>query len=292
MKIFLIFSLSVLGIFIFIKILTRRWGIENPKDENNELDELHRKLSLSESKVVESVTAKTKQPSNGRKSHLHRHGNHPNNMNCDRYFFSGKYTATRKMRTKREAFVFENEDPLQVIKDMGYEDPIEYTFQEWPEMSDAQKAVLYDRTNGHYQRNLCSYDASGLLDQILDGKSRPSDSLFDYTKAVRIPASYYYSDDRLQGTILHDLQAGKKGKECLAFKVYTVYCELWGLPVGNLIASEHKDVFYGFSANMTEDEANNYAREMWISMDDERKLKDRIKEYLRNCGLVKNEGKK
>lgn len=50
-----------------------------------------------------------------------------NNLNYTDYTFSGKFTKTGKMRTKRHIQIFKNEDVLSSIQALGYEDPIQYT---------------------------------------------------------------------------------------------------------------------------------------------------------------------
>ncbi len=159
------------------------------------------------------------------------------------------------------------------------------SYHEWYPMSDSQKAVLFDRTNGHYQNNLSVDDASGLLDQILDGSPMPTKELFDYTEKMRIPASYYYPEGRLVGHLLHDL----KGRDNVAFRVYRLYCEKKGIRIQNLYDSEYKDVFYQFADRFpTQEELDQYVRDSWVIID-KRIIKDmekQIYDYLQEKEII------
>ena len=151
-------------------------------------------------------------------------------------------------------------------------------------MSEKQRKVLYDRTNGHYQKDLCSLDASGLLDRILNQKEKPLNALFHYADTMRIPVSYYYSDERLQGNLLHDLA----GLDNIAFRVYIVYCGIKHIRVGNLLDSEHKDVFYDYAKRFsTEEELDVFVKDAWVrGMPVRGKIYKEITEYLKSSGIV------
>ena len=112
--VFLIFLFSIICFVLAIKSGKRT---DNTTDAmTNYIPE---KLHVSRSNTRVPHTNDVHEPQ------LHRHGNHSNNMNCDWYKFSGKYTTTGRIRTNKDAYVFKNEDPLEVIKNMGYDEPIE-----------------------------------------------------------------------------------------------------------------------------------------------------------------------
>ncbi len=218
-----------------------------------------------------------------RKPHLHRKDNKPNNMNCDRYLFTAVFKETGKKRSKKEAFVFPGERAADVIRGMGYGEPIECIPYEWEPMSDKQKEVLRDRTNGHYQNNLCLQDASGLLDQILSGDKRPKDEFFFYADSMRVPVSYYYGENRLTGSLLHDL----KGRDNVALRVYLAYCKKKKIQPENLLVSEHRSVFYGFADRFaTREELDKYVTDAWNNRAGDKAREKEIVEYLKEKRLL------
>lgn len=216
---------------------------------------------------------------------IYRKDNKPNNMNCDRYKFSGKYSKTGKMRTKKEAYVFPGEDPLQVIKDMGYEDPIEYEYDEWPVMSDKQIKLLYDRSGGKFQRNMCSQDASAMIDRLLDHTFNADPGLFEYAKTMRIPASHYCTKYRLSGMLLHDLE----GKDKIAFQIYYAYCDIQHEEIKNLLVDPLKNLFYKYAEERLVDnefDILDYLKRGGSGYKPETKGWDIAKEFLVREGII------
>ena len=237
-----------------------------------------------------SKTEQKKWDENVKKSketQIYRKDLKPNNMNCDKYRFSGKYSKTGKMRTKREAFVFQGENPLQVIKEAGYEEPIEYVYEEWPEMSDKQKEVLYDRSGGKYQKNMSVGDASAMIERYLDHTFNADPGLFEYANTMRIPVSYYCTASRLSGILLHDLE----GKDKIAFQIYCVYCKIKHDELKNLLIDPLKDKFYQYAEERLADKEYDILDSMYhgaSGIKQKTKEWNVAKEFLIREGLIED----
>ena len=127
---------------------------------------------------------------------------------------------------------------------MGYEEPIEYEYSPWDEMTKKQKEYLYDLTNGHYQNDMSTADASAMIQRCLDGVFEPGiPEMFGYAKEMRVPVSYYCSDYDLKSCILGSLI----GRDSVAFYLYLVYCEVNNEQPQNLNRHLLRDKFYSSS---------------------------------------------
>ena len=175
------------------------------------------------------------------------------NMNCTMYIFSGKYSETNRMRKNKTAYVFDGEDPLDVIIGMGYTDPIEYVKSDFPSPSEAQMNYLMDLTYGHVPDNVSFYDASALIDHYVNKDDKtPNSHLFHFAEQMHIPVSYYCGKKRLYNQIFDGLQERDK----IAFFIFQVYRDYYNdHEIANMNNSSHKNLFYEFADSMINNES-------------------------------------
>lgn len=281
------FFIVLVIIFTVILILPRKkknkpqTGYDEKSDiyENTLLDNYRINTESGETGLKKSDKETMRQPQ------IHRKGEHPNNMNCDRYKFSGRFKETKRIRRNNYAYVFAGDNPKDVIMSMGYEEPIEYSLCEWEPMTEAQREYLKDLTNGKYQDGLCINDASGLIDRYTMHTFNANPFLFKYAEEMKIPASYYYPEERLVGTIFSHLQGADK----IAFFAYMTYCRNKRLELGNLLNSPYKDVFVNFGKKMMENGDydflkylnDNFEFGLWNKKGHKMALN-----YLRDAGII------
>ncbi len=209
-----------------------------------------------------------------------------NNMNCDKYIFSGRYAETKRIRTKNIAYVWPNESPEDVIRRMGYEDPIEYSFEEWEPMTQKQKEYLYDLSHGKYQTDMSIEDASGMIDRYVQKSYVANPDLFHFADTMRIPVSYYFPFKRLNGYLFQHLEP----RDSIAYYCYSVYSRLKKEQIGNMLVSAHKETFYEFADERIEDKSYDFITHINQMQDGEIKSGTKAwkiaKEYLINRGLI------
>ena len=109
------------------------------------------------------------------------------NLNYSDYTFSGKFTKTGRMRTKRHIRIFKDEDVLYSIIKLGYEQPITYSREIPSSPSTAQLDYLYDLALDHgnsVPAVLSFYDASALISRYVDHDRIPNPELFHFADEI------------------------------------------------------------------------------------------------------------
>ena len=174
------------------------------------------------------------------------------NLNYSDYVFSGKFTQTGKMRTKRSIRVFSGEDVLSRIMDLGYEDPISYSRLTPTSPSNSQMDYLSDLAMERDEvvpSALSSTDASALISRYVDRDSIPNPELFQYADEMHISVSYYTGKRMLYDTVFAQLDSFTR----TAFFIFCVCRDVDHCMTGNLNDCPYKELFYSFSESVKED---------------------------------------
>lgn len=108
--------LLILMITLFITFVRRIGMDETAYDQGSRVDTqvptIYNTSSLSKEKEVVLPVRIT-----GKKNELiKRTDSNTNNMNCDRFLFSGKYSQTGRIRTKQKVIIFKGDDLYEEIK--------------------------------------------------------------------------------------------------------------------------------------------------------------------------------
>lgn len=175
-----------------------------------------------------------------------------NNLNYTDYTFSGKFTKTGKMRTKRHIQIFKNEDVLSSIQAIGYEDPIQYTRETPPPPSSAQMDYLRDlaaERGESVPAKLSASDASALISRYVDHDRIPNPELFEYADEMHIGVSYYCGKRMLYDIIFSHLNKLDRS----AFFIFCVYRDIEHSISGNLNQVSCKNFFYTFAESVEND---------------------------------------
>ncbi len=286
----------VIFIFIAIFVMFALWasGIikieEKPENEchskNDEYkqqapDPVDNRISISDAKPDKEEKYPEHDPQ------IFRKNTKTNNMNCDKYIFSGKYKETGKIRKNKLIYVFEGEDVKRCILDAGYEEPIEYTFEPWPEASVKQKEILYDRSGGKYQENMSLDDASAMIERYYTHTWNANRDLFAFANKMRVPVTYYCNYDYLNGRILHDLS----GEDLIAYFAYVIFCMRKNREVRDLTKEPLKETFYEYAKERLADENFDIIKYIHCHDTDDifkprTKAFEITKEYLDTKGLL------
>lgn len=174
------------------------------------------------------------------------------NLNYADYTFSGKYTKTGKMRTKRHIRIFKEEDVLSSIEALGYEQPITYSRDIPPSPSDAQMNYLRDlaaERNERVPAALSSSDAAALISRYVDHDRIPNPELFQYADEMHIGVSYYMGKRTLYDVVFAQL----KNPDRTAFFIFCIYRDFNHSVSGNLNHCPYKEQFYTFAKFATDD---------------------------------------
>lgn len=174
------------------------------------------------------------------------------NLNYSDYTFSGKYTQTGKMRTKRHIQIFEGDDVLSCILNLGYEQPITYSRDIPASPSTEQMKYLRDlaiERGESVPHTLSSSDASALISRYVDHDSIPNPELFQYAKEMRMGVSYYAGKRMLYDVIFAHLTAADRA----AFFIFCIYRDFNHSITANLNRCSYKELFYAFSDSVKAD---------------------------------------
>lgn len=174
------------------------------------------------------------------------------NLNYSNYIFSGKFSKTGKMRTKRRICVFEGDDTLSAIKSPGYEEPISYTREIPSSPSEAQLNYLYDLATerGETVPEYLSFtDASALISRYVDRDSIPNPALFQYATEMHIGVSYFTGKRNLYDIVFAQLSPIDK----YAFFIFCVYRNFNHSMTGNLNRCNYRELFYNFAHMVEQD---------------------------------------
>lgn len=171
------------------------------------------------------------------------------NSNYSEYIFSGKFTKTGKMRTKRHIRIFKNEDILSSILALGYEQPIQFERQIPAPPTSAQMEYLYALASEHEDvvpRVLSCSDASALISRYVDHDRIPNPELFQYATEMHIGVSYYCGKRNLYDIVFHHLNHLDRS----AFFIFCVYRDIDHSITGNLNQCTCKKLFYEFAESV------------------------------------------
>lgn len=174
------------------------------------------------------------------------------NLNYTDYTFSGKYTKTGKMRTKRHIRIFKDEDVLFSIEALGYEEPITYSRDVPSPPSESQLAYLHDLAAERHERipaTLSSADAAALISRYVDHDRIPNPALFQYADEMHIGVSYYMGKRMLYDVVFAQL----KNPDRTAFFIFCIYRDFNHAVSGNLNRCCYKELFYTFAESVTND---------------------------------------
>ncbi|MBR4419568.1 MAG: hypothetical protein IKT32_01690 [Clostridia bacterium] len=143
------------------------------------------------------------------------------NLNYNIYTFTAIHSSTKKKHKNKTIEVFVNENIVDTIKNIGYEEPIEYQKKEFPPPSEAQKNYFRGLTKKELPLNACKFDASALLSRYEDFNDlySPNPDLIAYATKNRIKFSYYIGKKALYSLIFYDLPLIEK----ITFFIFCVY---------------------------------------------------------------------
>lgn len=159
------------------------------------------------------------------------------NMICDLYIFTAKYSKTNRIHTNHTIHIFDSSNIEDAIGKLGYETPIEYERIEFEQPTDKQLDYLKDLTHDNIPQNISKEDASALIDRYVEKDRIPNPDLFSYAKQMNIPVSYYCGKKRLYNTIFENLPL----QDALAFFAFCVYRDEYNsYDIANLNYSPHK----------------------------------------------------
>ena len=190
-----------------------------------------------------SITGKTNEP-------VKKAGHPSHNMNCERYVFSAKFSQTGRMRTNKEVIIFEGDDVFDMIRKMGYEEPITIISTEWNKPSDAQVSYLKNVGLLNQSTGLCSIDASCLLSSYETGIGIAPQGLYQYATKHKIVTSYYAPEDYLYENIWSSLDEEDK----IAFFLFCIYRDRMIYIDANLDAFSQKSCIYEIASSLKTDE--------------------------------------
>lgn len=174
------------------------------------------------------------------------------NLNYSDYTFSGKFTKTGRMRTKRHIRIFKDEDVLYSIIKLGYEQPITYSREIPSSPSTAQLDYLCDLALDHgnsVPAVLSFYDASALISRYVDHDRIPNPELFHFADEMHISVSYYSGKRMLYDIVFAQLDELNR----TAFFIFCVYRDIDHSVSGNLNRCRYKDLFYSFAESVKDD---------------------------------------
>lgn len=174
------------------------------------------------------------------------------NMNCDLYIFTAKYSKTNRIHTNHTIPVFDSNNIETSIIKLGYEAPIEYERIEFEQPTERQLDYLKDLTNNNIPQNISKEDASALIDRYVNNDSIPNPDLFSYAAQMNIPVSYYCGKKRLYNTIFESLDL----RDAIAFFAFCVYKDAFNsYDIANMNYSPYKQLFYEYSDSICDNES-------------------------------------
>lgn len=226
MKILLLFCIIIL-IYYFLTKRSKDDLINiKLKPSNNKLSDCNKE---KEAVLPTRITNKKHAVIKGKWSDL-------DNMNCRKYVFSAKFSQTKRIRTKQQVMIFDGDDFNDVIKKMGFEEPITITSTDWSKPTIAQINYLRDKGLLNQPTGLCSIDVSCILSTYETGIGIAPYDLYQYATNHRIVTSFYAPEDYLYENIWSSIS----GKDRVAF-FYFVYIEIrYTILVQTLIALQKK----------------------------------------------------
>lgn len=217
--------------------------------------------------VIRQTSKDTNNTSSPHKNQYHKKSKSPeytqiikssssnDNMNCDLYNFSGKFSETKRMRKNHTIHIFENENVKDAIIRLGYEEPIEFEKIDFKRPSEAQADYLYDLAHGVVPDNVSFDDASALISRYVEHDRIANPHLFRYATEMHIPVSYYCGKKQLYNLIFGGLEL----RDQIAFFVFCVYRDAYDSrgshQIANLNNSPYKHFFYEF-ANCNKDNSS------------------------------------
>ena len=175
------------------------------------------------------------------------------NLNYDLYQFHFKNPTTNRI-CKRTLEVMVADDPVDFIRQMGYEEITSLEKIVFPRPSERQEEYYYHLTRKHLPPNASSKDASALIsrytiDDDFGEKDMysPNPELIEYATQQKIKFSYYIGKKNLYRLIFNSLDIEEK----IVFFVFCVYKDKMqknGIKVcGNPAACLHYDAFHEFA---------------------------------------------
>ena len=114
------------------------------------------------------------------------------NLNYDIYIFSAISKSTKRKHINKTVEVVLGMSVIEEIKNLGYEEPIEYHKSTAPQATETQKKYYKDLTQKDLPSNASKIDASALISRYLDSDLySPNPDLIFYGTKNKIKFSYY-----------------------------------------------------------------------------------------------------
>lgn len=171
----------------------------------------------------------------------------PDNMNYQMYQFKAKYIATGRFRT-RKIDAFSESEARALIKELGYEEPIEMSQIPFDPPTDAQRDAC-QKHGTTIPSKACKLDVSFIIDNKLNFDSVANPELLQYATEMKLKLSYYIGKKNLYEYVFCNLNQHDK----ISFFVFCVYRFLSNNRCGNLNRSPHKNLFDEFATKKLSD---------------------------------------
>lgn len=172
---------------------------------------------------------------------IYNNSSFPDNMNYQMYQFKAKYMETGRVRTKK-IDAFSESEARALIKNLGYEDPIEISQIPFDPPTDAQRDACR-RHGTSIPPKACKLDVSFIIDNKLNCDRISNPELLQYATEMKLKLSYYIGKKSLYEYIFRSLEQRDK----ISFFVFCVYRFLSNNRCGNLNISPYKNLFDEFS---------------------------------------------
>ena len=192
--------------------------------------------------------------------HIVKSSSMTDNLNYDLYKYTARYIETNRIHKDKEIEVVIGDNPVEIIRSLGYEYPKFIQKIDFPRPSDAQQNYYYNLTKEYLPKNASKVDASALIsrycvdDEILEKDIySPNPALVEYATKKKIKFSYYIGKKHLYDLIFYSLEKMDK----IIFYIYCVYRDRLnkkGIKIsGNPLALSEYRLFYEFAKQKIND---------------------------------------
>ncbi|SJZ32226.1 hypothetical protein [Sediminibacterium ginsengisoli] len=169
-------------------------------------------------------------------------------MQIRRYIISGIHQTTKRRRTIELSALSDEEASLNAIS-QGLIEPIEISVKPPEPPSVAQIKYATD-LGAKIPLNANKQDLSAIIQKKLDSDSDPCQELIDYANHYKLIFSDYIGNRALYDLIFESLSINNKA----AFFIFSVYRWLTDDRQANLEIHPQKPIFFGFAAEVVQDE--------------------------------------
>lgn len=199
------------------------------------------RINVYTNKTINNST--TKELNNPAKySIIHKNGSFKDNMNYNLYSVKTRSASTNRMRTN-EIGAFDEKEVIETMHKQGYIGDIEIQQIPFPDITEAQREYCQDlcqEENRPFYSDMCKYDISYYISQLVDHDSVPNPDLIEFATNRKMKFSYYIGKKSLYNLVFNCLEP----LDQIAFFAFSIYRYNSSDRNGNMDKSIHKDVFY------------------------------------------------